>query len=109
MTQKPERLEAAPSGLSQWGPLVSGPKEKKRKKKNARDSGPQGKCTAQVCGASVGGLPWVAGHIFIYAKQPEKSVSEGLNCSCEGCGWLTERGKLTTKAVGVCRGQCSGR
>ena len=34
--------------------------------------------------------PGLSGHVLRYGKQPEMNVSEGLNHSCEGCGWGLE-------------------
>ena len=96
-------------GLSQQVPLMSGPKEKRKEKHNRGILGPKVNATLRVCSVSTGGTTRLIWSCFSYGKQPEMNVSEGLNCSHEGCGWLTGRGKLTTEATGVLRGRCSGR
>ena len=54
---KSQRLEAVLDNLSQWRPLMSGPKEKKKKgeRKFREAPGPKVNAPHSVCSASMGG------------------------------------------------------
>ena len=101
MTWKSERLEATLSDLSQWGPLTSGPKEKKKKgeRKIRGTLGPKSNALHSVCRASTGGS--TLSHVFSYEKQPEMNVSKGLGHSREGCGW-GQKGENSPPKLLVC-------